>query len=100
MRNTHNNLNAKKKEGEIKGKPYHFQVPPETGEHNKRLCLTCGKRFNSKNPHNRICVNCSLNNEAVRAEEYSVSFKSEDVTHMMEENICEFIETRIGGKSP
>ena len=99
MRNTYNNLNAKKKEGEIKGSPYHFRAPVSR-EHKKRLCLTCGKRFLSKCPHNRICVNCSLDNQTIRADVYSVSFGLEELTHGMEEHLFELIETFIGGNSP
>ncbi len=39
----------------------------------KRLCLRCGKTFLSKGAYNRICEKCSLTNERVASNTYSVS---------------------------
>ncbi|KAA3608603.1 MAG: hypothetical protein D8M57_09000 [Candidatus Scalindua sp. AMX11] len=78
MRNSYNHPNTDKNKRETKDQPYHLGVPM-TREQKKRVCLTCGKRFLSKFPHNRICAHCNMINNTIIAEEHSVTIRSEDL---------------------
>jgi len=40
-----------------------------------RACLSCGKRFLSEGPWNRICTHCTERNASVSARAYSTSMR-------------------------
>lgn len=55
----------------------------------KRYCLKCRKQFLSKGPYNRICEKCSLINERIASDTYSVSSESSIKPNLVEEQFYE-----------
>lgn len=71
MKNTSGYTNIKRQKvlkDSLKG----FKTP-KVNLKKKRLCLRCGKTFLSKGAYNRVCEKCSLTNERVASNTYSVS---------------------------
>lgn len=89
MKNTSSYLSSNKKKRILKDSPRDYNTS-RTKLKKKRLCLKCGKKFQSKGPYNRLCEKCILINERVAAGIYSVSSSSPDESSYFEDKLYEY----------